>query len=84
MTEYQGEATFLHHSYFVGGCRHASYTCICGSGFNSSILHYGHAAAPNDKTVRDGDMLLYDMGKIKDFLSIETISHWFVCMWVTA
>ena len=56
MKEYQGEAVFLHHSYFNGGCRHASYTCICGSGENGSILHYGHAAAPNDKTIKDGDM----------------------------
>lgn len=39
-----------------------SYTCICGSGENGSILHYGHASAPNDKTVYDGDMLLFDMG----------------------
>lgn len=62
LTEYQAEAQFLHHSYFVGGCRHTSYTCICGSGDNSSILHYGHAAAPNDKTIHDGDMLLLDMG----------------------
>jgi len=62
MKEYQGEAVFLHHSYFNGGCRHASYTCICGSGENGSILHYGHAAAPNDKTIKDGDMCLFDMG----------------------
>lgn len=62
MTEYQAESHFLHHSYSVGGCRHVSYTCICGSGENGSILHYGHAAAPNDKTIHDGDMLLFDMG----------------------
>lgn len=62
MTEYQGESLFLHHSYFAGGCRHVSYTCICGSGENGSILHYGHAAAPNDKTIHDGDMALFDMG----------------------
>lgn len=62
MTEFQGESEFLHHSYAVGGCRHVSYTCICGSGENGSILHYGHANAPNDKTVHDGDMLLFDMG----------------------
>lgn len=62
MTEYQAESHFLHHSYAVGGCRHVSYTCICGSGENGSILHYGHAAAPNDKTIHNGDMLLFDMG----------------------
>ncbi|XP_004527355.1 xaa-Pro dipeptidase [Ceratitis capitata] len=61
-TEYEGEAVFLHHSYAVGGCRHASYTCICGSGVNSAVLHYGHAGAPNDGPVRDGDMCLFDMG----------------------
>lgn len=61
-SEYEGEAVFLHHSYAVGGCRHASYTCICGSGVNSAVLHYGHAAAPNDKSVQDGDMCLFDMG----------------------
>ncbi|XP_061392352.1 xaa-Pro dipeptidase [Musca vetustissima] len=61
-SEFEGEAVFLHHSYAVGGCRHTSYTCICGSGTNSAILHYGHAAAPNDKAVKDGDMCLFDMG----------------------
>jgi len=62
MTEYQGESIFLHYSYYNGGCRHASYTCICGSGTNGSVLHYGHAGAPNDKIIRDGDMCLFDMG----------------------
>ncbi|XP_054786246.1 uncharacterized protein LOC129292674 [Prosopis cineraria] len=62
MKEYQLESMFLHHSYMYGGCRHCSYTCICATGDNSAVLHYGHAAAPNDRTLEDGDMALLDMG----------------------
>lgn len=62
LLEYQAEAEFLKHAYFVGGCRHVSYTCICAAGHNSAVLHYGHAAAPNDHVIRDGDMCLFDMG----------------------
>uniref|UniRef100_A0A7C8YNR0 Xaa-Pro dipeptidase n=1 Tax=Opuntia streptacantha TaxID=393608 RepID=A0A7C8YNR0_OPUST len=62
MKEYQLESMFLHHTYMYGGCRHCSYTCICATGENSAVLHYGHAAAPNEKTLKDGDMALLDMG----------------------
>lgn len=34
-----------------------TWCCCCfNSGNNSSVLHYGHAGAPNDKTIMDGDM----------------------------
>jgi Xaa-Pro dipeptidase len=56
MAEYKAEAFFMHYVYNKGGCRHVSYTCICGSGHNSAVFHYGHAGAPNNKIIRTGDM----------------------------
>uniref|UniRef100_A0A8C0DUT7 Xaa-Pro dipeptidase n=1 Tax=Balaenoptera musculus TaxID=9771 RepID=A0A8C0DUT7_BALMU len=56
------ECLFEHYCFSRGGMRHSSYTCICGSGENSAVLHYGHAGAPNNKTIQDGDMCVFDMG----------------------
>lgn len=60
--EYQAESLFKHYCYTHGGCRHVSYTCIGATGENCAVLHYGHAGAPNDKHIEDGDMCLFDMG----------------------
>jgi Xaa-Pro dipeptidase len=62
MYEYQCESIFLDYCYRNGGMRFVAYTCICGSGHNGSILHYGHAGAANAKQITDGDMCLFDMG----------------------
>ena len=42
----------MHNVYHNGGCRNVSYTCICGTGRSGSVLHYGHANAPNDQTIK--------------------------------
>ncbi len=62
MMEYQAESLFRHYSYYNFGARHVGYTSICGCGPNAAVLHYGHAGAPNDRQIQDGDMLLFDMG----------------------
>lgn len=30
--------------------------CALYSGENAAVLHYGHAGAPNDRTIKDGDI----------------------------
>ena len=62
MKEYQAESMFLNYAYYNGGCRHVAYTCIAGSGNSGSVLHYGHAGAPNDQPVQEQDIVLFDMG----------------------
>jgi Xaa-Pro dipeptidase len=56
------EAEFLYYISRNYGCRYLSYTCICCSGPNGSILHYGHSAEPNRRKFFKTDMLLLDMG----------------------
>ena len=75
LKEYQMESLFQHWCYYYGGSRHVSYTCICAAGDNAATLHYGHAGAPNSKTIKDTDMCLFDMGgEVR-----HTNSHRVVC-----
>ena len=60
--EFQMESIFQDYCYRFGGMRNLSYTCICASGHNGSVLHYGHAGAPNDKLINDSELCLFDMG----------------------
>uniref|UniRef100_A0A6A7G5N1 Xaa-Pro dipeptidase n=1 Tax=Hirondellea gigas TaxID=1518452 RepID=A0A6A7G5N1_9CRUS len=62
ISERQLEAMFGAWCEYFGGARHNAYTCICASGPNASILHYGHAGRPNDRFLKDGDILMLDMG----------------------
>lgn len=62
MTEYQLESLFHHNIYSKAGCRHLAYTCISACGPNSATLHYGHAGAPNDRTIQHSDIAMLDMG----------------------
>lgn len=62
MMEYQGESLFRHFIYYNFGARHVGYTSICGCGPDAAVLHYGHAGAPNDRQLQDGESCLFDMG----------------------
>ncbi len=46
----------------LGGCARVGYHCIACSGMNNAVLHYGHAAEPNNGHVQAGSLRLLDMG----------------------
>ena len=62
MYEYESEARFLFECYRRGGMRSTAYTPIVASGRRAAQLHYGHAGAPNAGLMRDGEMVLLDLG----------------------
>lgn len=60
--EYEMEAKFAYEAYRTGGCRRLAYNAICACGPNASVLHYGHAGAPNSRQLSQNDIALLDMG----------------------
>jgi Xaa-Pro dipeptidase len=62
MKEHVMEAIFRFYAHVHGGARDTAYTPIAGSGLNSAVLHYGHAGAPNDRTIGAGEIILNDFG----------------------
>lgn len=62
MFEFQLESFFLHYCSFHMHARFVPYTCICCSGPNGAVLHYGGASSPLERKLKDGDMCLLDMG----------------------
>ncbi len=57
MYEFQLQAIFEHACRMVGA-EYMAYPCICGSGENSTILHYD----ANRRQLRDGDVIVLDCG----------------------
>lgn len=55
--EYEFEAKFMYEIYRKGGCRKCAYNCIGACGPSAAVLHYGHAAAPNDCVIKPTHMV---------------------------
>ena len=70
--EYELEAKFQYEIYRRGGCRKCAYTCIGACGPNAAVLHYGHAAAPNDRELQPTDMV-----SSKNFSCMRSTLHYF-------
>lgn len=49
MSELQCEMLYKAWAGYFGAARHMAYTCICGTGPNGAILHYGHAGASPER-----------------------------------
>jgi Xaa-Pro dipeptidase len=62
MKEYQLESLFLHYCSYRMHAREVPYHCICCTGENGAVLHYGGDQCPLTACIEDGDMCLLDMG----------------------
>merc|ERR1719183_1365209 len=79
MGEYQLEALFKFYIYMHGGMRHSAYTSICACGPNSAVLHYGHAGAPNERILMEGDIALLDGCRVS--LLLQRHNVFLPCEW---
>ncbi len=59
--EHFAESSFRFES-AIQGCARVGYHCIACSGVNNAVLHYGHAAEPNNGEVPADSLRLLDMG----------------------
>lgn len=60
--EYYAEAVFR-FGCAARGCARVGYSCIACSGERNAILHYGHAAEPNNEEIpKESHLRLLDMG----------------------
>jgi len=59
--EFLSEAEFRYQS-MLRGCARCGYNCIAPAGERNVVLHYGHAAEPNQEVVLPGQLKLHDMG----------------------
>ncbi len=59
--EHFAESNFKFRS-ALEGCARVGYNCIACSGINNAVLHYGHAAEPNNEVVPRESLRLIDMG----------------------
>jgi Xaa-Pro aminopeptidase len=62
--EYEAKA-IINYVYQKNGCERPGFPSICGSGPNSTVLHYEHY----DRQMLDGDLLLVDIGTEYNYYS---------------
>ena len=53
-------------------CRHVCYNCIAATGQSAAVLHYGHAGAPNDQTLKDGDMVSRAVNEVREDFTVPS------------
>ncbi len=71
MTEYEAQA-ILEGEWMRQGCRAPAYNTISASGPNATVLHYNF----NNRTMKEGELLLVDAGCEYDFYASDITRTW--------